>query len=165
MKFSRIILPSMLIAGALAVGSIGVDRVLAQNSDTNYPSIVLKLSEKFNLDKDAVLEVFTEEHAEKQAQMLQLFEDRLDDAVGEGKITVDQKALILDKHEEMQAKMDELRSQNLSRDQMHEEMKKLHDELKTWATQNGINIPFAMQRGHGFGDGFKMGVKTMEKNN
>lgn len=129
------------MTGLLAVGSIGVLPASAQDT-TVYPPIVLRLAERFNLNVEDVEDVFEEERAEHHAEILQSFEDRLTEAVANGKITEDQKQAILDKHEEMQAKMEELRSQDLDREEMHEEMKAYHDELRAWAEEQGIEMPF-----------------------
>ena len=63
----RIILPAILLTGALAVGALGISNVSAQ--ENNYPTIVQRLAEKFNLDANQVQEVFSEVHQEKQAEM------------------------------------------------------------------------------------------------
>jgi DNA repair ATPase RecN len=148
MKFNKIILPTILMAGALAVGSIGVHLVSAQESST-YPQIVIKLSEKFNLDKDEVMNVFEEEHADKEALRLNMFEERLDKAVTNGKITAEQKTAILEKHEEMRARIDEIRSQDLSSDEIRTQMDSLHEEVKNWATEQGISISEIMPLARG----------------
>lgn len=149
----RIILPAILLTGALAVGTLGVARAYAQDSG-NYPPVIQKLAEKFGVSADEVQSVFEEVRAEHQAEMLTNFEERLDNAVQEGKITAEQKQLILDKHEEMQAKMDALR--DLDPEQAREQMKALHEQMQTWAEENGIDFPFVGFKS-GFGKGFKMG--------
>lgn len=149
----RIILPTILLAGALAVGTIGLSSVSAQDS-SSYPPIVQKLAERFGLSQTDVQEVFDEARADHHAQMLTNFEDRLDQAVSDGKITEDQKQLILDKHEEIQAKMDEL--QSLDPEAKREQMQAYHEELQNWAEDNNIDLPL-FGFGPGFARGFKMG--------
>jgi molecular chaperone DnaK (HSP70) len=148
----RIILPAILLTGALAVGAIGVTKVSAAN--TTYPPIVQKIAEKFGLNKDDVMSVFEEVHADRHANMMTIFETKLDQAVKDGKITEDQKQKILDKQEEIQAKMDEWK--NLNPDERKAKMKAYRDELQKWAQDNGIKFPFWGLR-RGFGRGFKMG--------
>lgn len=147
----RVILPAILLTGALAAGSLGFSRVSAQEADT-YPPIVQKIAERFGLNESDVEDVFDEVHAEHHAEMLANFEDRLSQAVTDGKITEDQKQAILDKHEEFQAKMDEIK--DMPEDERRAAMEQIHEDMKTWADENGIDIPlFAMGRGPGPEDG------------
>lgn len=150
----KIFFSSVIMTGLLAVGSLGVLPAGAQET-TSYPPIIQRLAERFNLNQDEVAEVFEEERAEHHALMLQSFEDRLSGAVGDGKISEEQKQAILDKHEEMQAKMEELRSQNLTREQMHEQMRAYHQELRAWADEEGIEMPFMTFKFGGHGDRMK----------
>jgi len=150
------------MTGILAVGAIRVLPTHAQDSGS-YPQVVQRIAEHFGLNQDEVAEVFEEVHAEHHAEMLTSFEDRLSEAVENGDITEDQKQAILDKHEEMQAKMDEIRSQDLSREQMHDQMKAYHEELKAWAENEGIDIPFMNLKFGGNGHGDRM--KFMHKLN
>jgi hypothetical protein len=149
----RIILPTILLTGALAVGALGISNVSAQ--DINYPTIVERLASKFNLDPNQVQEVFTEVHQERQAEIEAQFAQRIEDMVVDGKITEAQKQLILDKHEEMLAKMDEWK--DLARDQRRDKMQAYHEELRTWAETNNIDLPFPlMMKGPGhMGGGFR----------
>lgn len=143
------------MTGLLAVGSLGVFPVGAQDS-VSYPPIVQKLADRFGLNVEDVEEVFEEERAEHHAQMLQNFEDRLSEAVTEGKITEEQKQTVLDKHEEMLARMEELRSQDLDPEEMHEKMKAYHEELRAWAEEQNIDIPFMAFKVKGPGKGDRM---------
>jgi hypothetical protein len=86
--------------------------------------------------------------------MLTNFEERLTQAVADGKITEEQKEKILDKHEEMQAKMESLK--DLEPEERKAQMQTLHEELKKWAEENNIDFPFFGMK-LGFGRGFKMG--------
>src|SRR3989344_2846072 len=133
----KIFLSSVVMTGLLAVGAIGILPASAQEA-TDYPTIIQKLAERFGLNVEEVQDVFEEERAEHHAEMLESFEDRLNEAVTEGKITEEQKQTILDKHEELEAKMEELRSQDLTPQQMHQEMRTYHEELKTWVEEQGI---------------------------
>lgn len=131
----------VLIAGSLAIGGISANNVFAQNAmQSNYSSVINKLSERFNLNKDDVVKVFEEVRSERQAIMLRDFEDRLNQAVNDGKITQDQKKMILERHNEMRATMNELKNKNLSKEEFRQEMQKIHSEFRNWAEKNGINI-------------------------
>lgn len=152
------------MTGILAIGAIRVLPVTAQNKST-HPPIVQKLAEKFGLDEDAVMEVFEETYAERQAMALTHFEDRLNNALAEGKITESQKQAIMDKHEEVQARMFDIRSQSTSKEQMHEQMADLRNEVTQWAESEGIDIPFfGLERGFGKNMGHARGQRMMFAN-
>lgn len=156
----KIILPTLLLTGALAVGALGISKVSAQDTGS-YPPVVQKLAERFGLDVDDVESVFEEERANRHAEMLTKFEDRLSEAVENGKITEAQKQAIIDKHEEMESRMEELR--NLSPEERKTKMDAWHSELKAWAESQNIDLPF-MEFGKGFGKGFKEGFRAGSAN-
>lgn len=158
----KIILPAILLTGALAVGSLGFTRAYAQENST-YPPIVEKLAEKFGLNRDEVLDVFEEHRDDRKAEMFANFSERLDDLVAEGKITSEQKEKILDKHEEVQTKMESLK--DLDPQERKAQMQAFHEELKKWAEENNIDFPFMVFRsiGPGFKHGFKAGMMFGEK--
>lgn len=149
----KIILPTILALSVLVVGLMATN-VLAQDT-SNYPPLVQKIADRFNLNVSDVEEVFDEERDERRAEMFALFADRLDELVSEGKLTEAQKEVILDKHEEMQDKMEELK--DLSPEERHEKMLSLHEEFKTWAEEEGIDLPLIGPFGKGFMRGFHKG--------
>lgn len=148
---NRFLLPTVLVVSLLMVGVLTASLVSAQ--DSAYPTIIERLSSRFNLNKDEVQQVFEEVRDEHKADMYARWADRLGDFVAEGKITEDQKQAILDKHEEVEAKMEEIRSQNLTEDERREKVRALHDELRSWSDEQGLNFPFMMFR---FGKGMMM---------
>jgi DNA repair ATPase RecN len=148
----KIFISSVVMTGILAVGAIGVLPADAQEANS-YPPIIQRLADRFSLNAEEVQVVFEEERADHHSEMLQNFDDRLNNAVSDGKITEEQKAAILDKHEEMQAKMEELLGQDLSREEMHQQMQEYHDELSTWAEELGIEFPYMMMKLGGPGRG------------
>jgi len=133
----------LLLTGAvLALLGIGFVNVQAQNSETGeYPSIIQKLAEKFNLNIDEVKAVFDQNRKERwqeiQVNAQKKFEDMLDKLVVAGKITNEQKEAILAEKAEINAKREELNT--LSQAERKEAMKNLNDELRKWAEQNGID--------------------------
>jgi len=147
-----------LILGLIVIGLLTTSYVSAQDSG-NYPSIVQKIAEKFNLNESEVKAVFDEDRDERHAEMQAKWVERLDDLVNDGKITVEQKQAILDKHEEMQSKMEEL--QDLSPEERKQKMLEFRDQLKDWADEQGIDLPLIGPLtggfGHGHGMGFRMG--------
>ncbi len=152
---TRILLPAIaiVITGIAAFGAIGT---FAQTTATDpHTSIIQKLVTKFGLKEDEVKAVFNEERAERQKEMQTRLEERLTQAVTEGKITEDQKKLVLAKHEELQKERETNQEmmQNATPEERRAKMQERRQELQTWAEQNGIDIQYL--------GGFKAGFKGM----
>jgi uncharacterized membrane protein YhiD involved in acid resistance len=126
----------------------GVASAQATNSVQGNDSLVDKITQKFNLNKDDVQKVFDENKADRQAERQQHIEDRLNQAVKDGKITEAQKAAILDKMQEMQTYLDSIKDKTA--DEKRGLMKTKMDELKKWADDNGLSqyLPMMVGRGH-----------------
>lgn len=101
-------LPHLLIALALIVVSgLGINYAQA-NGNHRSEIIINRLAEKFNLDKTEVEQVFAKNRAKRQQQMQARLEENLDQAVEDGKLTEEQKNLLLDKRAEMKDEMKNL---------------------------------------------------------
>ena len=158
MKKKMILAPALVLAIAgIVMYSTAVS--YAQEAAGEYPAIVERLAEKFDLDVEDVQSVLDEAKDERMAEMNARVEGRLDQAVAEGKITEDQKQLIITKHGELQTEREASIDswQGMTQEARREAMQKKHDELKAWAQENGIDLgmfmPFGgmhkMGRGHG----------------
>lgn len=137
---------SVLVAGAVAgislvgLGGLGVASAAA-STDTRQDSIVDRIATKFNLKKEDVKAVFDEERTAREAEHKQKMEDRLTQAVKDGKITETQKAKILAKLDELQAARDTW--QDKTPQERHQAMQGLHKSLQQWAKDNGIPSEYA----------------------
>jgi hypothetical protein len=89
------------------------------------------------------------EEVKEQRQVRQ--QDNLSQAVADGKITEEQKNLLLEKHQEMDAKRQQNRE--LSAEERQAAREKNRAEMQAWAEQNGIDLesirPDDAQRGNG----------------
>ncbi|EKE14601.1 MAG: hypothetical protein ACD_12C00399G0002, partial [uncultured bacterium] len=79
----------MLALSILVVGILATNSVTAAN--TNYPPIVTKIAQKFNLNVSDVQTVFDDDRDERRAEMFARFSDKLDELVSSGEITASQK--------------------------------------------------------------------------
>ncbi len=146
----------LLVAGTFASQSAFAQ---AQEGQGPMSSLVEKIATKFNLNKDDVQEIFDEDRKAHQTEMKANYEKKLSDAVASGKITEAQKALILQKHMEMQsthiANMESMK--NLSQDARKAHFEKEKTALDAWAKENGIDTQYLFglggkgHRGHGPG--------------
>jgi methionine-rich copper-binding protein CopC len=151
----------------LGAGLLTASTAFAQSESTSQnpmDSLVQKIAQKFNLNEDEVQAVFDEAHKERHAQMKAGFEERLSTYVSQGKITEEQKQLILQKHEEMEAEREANKEtfRNLSKEERRSQMESKHAELEAWAKENGIDLQYLMMkvgRGHRMGEpvGFGQG--------
>lgn len=134
-----------IAATTVALGAGSLLAVQTVSADQAGNTLVDRLVERFNLNKDdvqVVVDEFRQErHAEREAKM----GEHLTQAVENGKITEEQKALILQKHEENQAFFDSLK--DMSEDERQAAMEQHREEMQTWAEENGIDMPFG-ERGH-----------------
>jgi hypothetical protein len=101
-----------------------------QPAVTQTSTLLDKIIEKFGLNKTEVEQVVNEYRGERRQQMQAQYEQRLNQAVTDGKITAEQKQLIMNKHNELQSQWD---SENQQRQQHHEEM-------EAWAEENNIDL-------------------------
>lgn len=148
-------LSAFAVVTVLGLGVLGASGVSAQNAtNTQNPmtSLAQKIAERFNLNQSDVQAVFDEARKEKPAKMQANSEAQLSQLVTEGKITEEQKQLILQKRAELDAqrKANKESMQNLSEDERRAKMQAEKTALEAWASENGIDSQYLMQgRGHG----------------
>ena len=154
------IINTKIVAGALIAGTIGLGGVASVSAattttDASYSPIVEKIASKFNLNKDEVKKVFDEQHNEREAERQKNLEDKLTQAVKDGKITEDQKIKLLAKLQELH-KTREANRQNIqeAKRDMQQAMQNERTELEQWAKDNGIInlkdlMPTPPDGGHG----------------
>lgn len=135
----------MLLAGAVPA--------LAADSNAHKPSLIDRIASAFHLNHDDVQKQVQDFRAEKKQDRKAKFEDRLNQAVKEGKITEAQKTVILQKADDMKSFMESLKGK--SPQERRNALKAKHDELVQWAKDNGIPAPFD-QVGP-MGNGFRHG--------
>ena len=154
----KILLP-VLALGVVAAGLFAVNRVNAQTTTAPYDTLIQKIAKTFNLDESKVKAIFDEEHQARQTERKekhkQMLEDKLSQAVKDGKLTEAQKNAIISKLTEF---MDQAKPQdfkNMTPEQRKDAMQKKHDELKSWAQSQGIDPSYLMFGRMHRGDFFK----------
>lgn len=146
-----LLIPALVvtIAGASLFAST---QIFAQDRSMDIQtSLVQKIADKFNLNKDEVQKVFDEQHAEHKADMKQKMEDKLAQLVKDGKITKEQKTKLENKLEEMHANREAemVKMKSMSPDERNEAMKAHKEELDAWAKENGIDMSVLFEEHHG----------------
>ena len=133
-------------AAAIVMGGLlfTTSQVSASSKSFADHPMIGKIAERFGLDEGEVESFMQEQKELKQAKMQQKIIDMLDEAIANGDLTLEQKELILQKHQEMKDNQS-LNKENW-RDLSDEEKKVLkesvkvkHDEMKNWLDENGIS--------------------------
>ena len=127
-KLATLALVVLMLVGAFWAGKTTAQAV------TSKQTVVDKLVERFNLNKDEVTGVFEEMRQEREQERLAYMEQRLDEAVKDGVITAEQKQALLDKEAEWQ-----------------EKERELMEERRKWMDQSGIDFEKLAPYRVGFG--------------
>lgn len=145
-KKSLLVLGAVTGIGLAGITGLGVASAATNNSG-GTDSIIDRIATKFNLNKEEVAQVFEEERAAREAEREQRVEERLTQAVADGKITEEQKTKILAKLEELHAKREAWKDK--TPEERKTAIKQLHDELRQWAEDNGVPLGYVMpMHGH-----------------
>lgn len=127
----------------LGAGVYGVAQVSAASDQIDpQASLVQKLADKFKLDKAQVQAVFDEEHAAHQAKHEKKLEERLNQAVTDGKLTQAQKDAIVAENKKLKGILEE--AKNGTVEERRAAMEKARTEARTWAEQNNLSPKWLM---------------------
>lgn len=142
---------NLMIAGSLVTigaSAIGVSAVSAASNNDGRDGLVSKIASTFNLNQNEVQKVFDENREEHQAEHKARLEERLTKAVENGKISEDQKNLILAKMDENKAFFESLK--DMSKSERKTALKNHREDMKSWAEKNGIDKEY-LRPSHHFG--------------
>ena len=164
-NINKKIILSALVLTIVGAGILGTSRVYAQNTNGGPMSALAQMiADKFNLNKNDVQTVFDQYRSDRQSQTQANFEQKLSQAVTDGKITEAQKQLILSKHKELQDSRDTSRSdiQNMTPEERKTIKETQKQALEDWAKQNNIDLKyfFGGRMGLGHFGGMKGGWDT-----
>lgn len=131
MKYSKIAIITASGAAILGAAGIGATALAATNTGpANYPPIVQKIANTFNLDPAKVNDVFRQQHQANEQKHDEHLKSTLDQAVKDGKITQDQEDKLI-------AELKTLREQ--FKDNKQQNRQDMKNQLEQWAKDNGIN--------------------------
>lgn len=135
--------PLLIAATVATIGVIGAGATTfahaQETSNSGESSLVDKLAEKFNLNKDEVKAVFDAEHQERQTERVQEVKDKLAAAVTDGTLTQEQADHIQAVFDEIKALRGDAAPKELS-DDVKDQIRDKMDELRTWAEENDVDI-------------------------
>lgn len=128
-----------LIAGATSVSAAGTGKPA---------SLASEISSAFHLNQSDVQKVIDQHKGEVQSYRQEKNQDRLDQAVKDGKITSAQETLILNEDKQIQSDLQGIQGQTGSdrRTAMQQERAK----VQQWAKDNNIPLRYVMPMHRGF---------------
>lgn len=133
---NKVIVPVVVLALASIIGAGAyISSASASYGKGNGPDIS-GLAEKLGVPESKVEEAFSQMREERQAERQAKLSENLDKAVTDGKISAEQKQLILDKHNSIES-----------------EKRQRGQEMRAWAEENGIDVKVLQDYGIG-GIGF-----------
>jgi hypothetical protein len=139
-----------VLSGGLVVATNAFAQTAPPGQKTES-SLVQQIAKKFNLNTSDVQEVFDQHRQERQANMESRYEDYLTKLVTSGKITEEQKQLLLTKHKELASQMQ--RNKEKFKTMTSEERKAQGDAMKTelenWAKENNLDVQYLHPFVHG----------------
>lgn len=149
MKISKTLIAAMAVAfiGVAGVGSMGVASAVTNSVDTpsgGISDLVNKIADKFNLDKNEVEKVVEEDRAERKAEKEQRVADKLQELVKDGKLSEEQKDMLLAKRAELQAARESIKEdlKDKTDEERHQYMKEQREKLMQWAEDNDISTKY-----------------------
>lgn len=148
MKKSLIIPTIVLGLGAL---TFATSKVMA---DDNVRPFNTRIAEHFGLNQDEVDDFRRQMHEERQAEMGQRHQERMNSLIEDGTLTEDQANMLEARHEEMRAEREANLEQwrSMSREEKQTQMEEHRQEMQQWAEENGIDPEVLLETGKGFSE-------------
>ncbi len=147
----KILIYSITAVAVFGICGIGIASVKAESGSLDYPPIIEKFAERFNLNLDEVKAFFDEMRQERGQEM----QTRLGERPAFKELTDEQKEALAAKREELREEYDTLKG--LSLEERQAKMEEKREETKAWAEENGIGFGFLNCFGGKFGKGFRGG--------
>jgi hypothetical protein len=129
----------MVVGALVATGAsalIGVQAVNAASNTSPENGLVSKIASTFNLSKDDVQKAFDQQHQERKTARMQKFQDRVNAAVKEGKLSQNIGDQLVAKVKDLVTYRDSLKDKTLK--ERRDAMKTKVDELVKWAKENNV---------------------------
>ncbi|OQB06456.1 MAG: hypothetical protein BWY19_00268 [bacterium ADurb.Bin212] len=134
----KIIIPAVVLSVAAIAGTIYATGASA--SFGRGQEMTSQLAEKLGIEESSVENAMEEIRSDQQAEMKSRQEERLQEAVDDGKITAEQKQLLLDRQTAMEEAREARRAEN-----------------QKWMEDNGFNEDTLREYGISFGEGMGRG--------
>ena len=148
MNNKLIILPAVL--GALLAGSVLGTSVVKAETESGFGArfpFVQDLAERLGLSEDEVTTAMGDVRNERRVERRERQEARLEEAVADGVVTEEQKQMLLEHREEMEAEREQRRAEM---QEWREQSGIDFEVLREYGCRGGMGGGFGMREGHGF---------------
>jgi len=137
---AKILIPILGLTALLVFAGIGIGNSKAFGP-ADHDSLIQKLAERFNLNREEVEEFFEQQKQQHQEEMKAREEERLNQLVGDGKLTQAQKNALIAKREEWRRENADMgeKFRNMSWEERQQVMKEHREEMDKWLEENGID--------------------------
>jgi hypothetical protein len=134
---------SLLTVGAFAtlgIATLGVVSSVSADS-AKSDNLASKIAQKFNLNQEEVQKVVDEHKGEMHQGHQNKINTKLDDYISSGKISAEQKTIIMNKLDELHNERENNKEsfKNLTQEERKSKMEEKKTEINSWAKQNGID--------------------------
>lgn len=152
MKLIKTLLSAGVVTAVAAGTFAGVSAVNAHGDGTNKDELIDRIAADAGVDRTTIEASFEAHREEMKAERETARAERLDGLVADGTLTQEQRDALEAKFSEMQDAKEALRDQDLTREEMHQQMEQTRDEFEAWAEEQGIDLDAIKPeggRGHG----------------
>jgi hypothetical protein len=132
---SRKMLIPMAAVAVIGAAAYGAGRVSAAGNSTG-PTLAQRISSVFGLDQNKVQNVINQYHTDQRTQADSKYDQRLSQAVTDGKITAGQKAAILTERNKLKSELDAAMTKTGT--DRRTAMEQIHTEAQDWSKQNNL---------------------------
>jgi hypothetical protein len=142
MKINKQLLAAVAVTTVATGTALGISGASAHSggNEEERAARVSELAERFNLDESEVESYFEEKRTEHEAEREQKRDEHLAGLVEDGTLTQEQADALKAKMEELHEARDALKDQDLTREEMREQMEANREELQSWAEEQGIDL-------------------------
>ena len=143
----------LMVATVVAsVGTLGIIGLASAAGNTKPASLAQELAQKFNLKQSDVQMVIDQHKGEAQTYHEQQYEQRLAQAVTDGKLTTAQRDEILAKHKVLMSFVATLKGKTPA--ERKTAIQEQRTDIENWEKNNNIPAGYLGGVGHGFGHRF-----------
>jgi hypothetical protein len=149
-----LILPVAILGMVAILAWSAPGKVSAFTGTKHKGEFAAVIAQRFGLDQTQVEETIQQFHSREMETRLQemrsRFAAKLQTSVAQGNLTETQRQAILEKHDEMEDKIQDLHDQELSPEDFRELRADIHDEMQAWAQDQGIDFDVFLGVGKDF---------------
>lgn len=142
---AKVAAASTIAVFVIGLSALGITQVYAQSNGNPISGLAQAIAQKFNIDPNQVQTTITDYRQQNKQNNLQ---SHLNQLVTQGKITQAQEQAIITEISSLKTKYNLGSLGTITPQERRQALQNAHNEFKTWAQSQGINLPIF---GRGFG--------------